>query len=851
MKLTKADIDKVRHIEGFPIARDEDIIALSHPPYYTACPNPFIEDFIREHSTPYDEATDDYHREPFAADVSEGKNDPIYNAHSYHTKVPYKAIMRYILHYTKPGDIVFDGFCGTGMTGVAAQMCGCPDPAFKAQLKLEMSDDHIVWGARKAVLNDLSPAATFISYNYNTPVDVSAFEKEARRILTECEKEYRWMYETQHVGEDGKPITSIEGKPLMGHINYSVWSDVFVCPSCSHELVFFDLAYDINANKVQPSFVCPHCNATLNKDQCQHAIESMYDSVVNETVELNKQVLAFINYSVGNKRYQKKPDEYDLALLERINIVLKKSKVTTTPMMLKGGSNWGEIFRTGYHFGISYSHQFYTARNLLTVVKLWSAFGDTDYAWIVTAVLNYINKKQSFTGGGGGMPGVLYIASLVQEKNAFDVISRKIESLQKAYIALHNGRNIIIGTGSSTAIHTIPNVSIDYIFIDPPFGGNIMYSEASFLWESLLNVFTNNGSEAIESSFQKKRLIEYQGLMEDCFCEFFRILKPNHWLTMEFHNSQNAVWNAIQEALSRAGFIIADIRTLDKVQGSFKQVTSLGAVKQDLIISAYKPKESFICEFQQRAGDPEMAWEFARQHLANVPIAPDGNHDGKIDIVAERCDYLLFDRMVAWHIMNGIPVPMDAHTFYDGLRQRFLQRDGMFFLSDQVTEYDEKRTHMELSTQQLSYVVSDEKNAIAWLNYILAQAPKTYQEIQPIYLQELHQKKQEKMPELLDMLKESFVQDEEGRWYIPDLTNAADLAKLRLKKLVKEFCDSYVPGKGKLKLFRLEAIRAGFDDCWANRDYKTIIAVGDRLPEAVLQEDAALLMYYDNASSRL
>ncbi len=83
MKLTKQDIDKVRHIEGFPIAKDEDIIALSRPPYYTACPNPFIEDFIRENGTPYDEATDDYHREPFAADVSEGKNDPIYMAHSY------------------------------------------------------------------------------------------------------------------------------------------------------------------------------------------------------------------------------------------------------------------------------------------------------------------------------------------------------------------------------------------------------------------------------------------------------------------------------------------------------------------------------------------------------------------------------------------------------------------------------------------------------------------------------------------------------------------------------------------------------------------------------------------------
>ena len=53
-------------------------------------------------------------------------------------------------------------------------------------------------GARKAVLVDLSPAATFIAYNYNTPVDVAAFEREAKRILREVEDECGWMYETMH-----------------------------------------------------------------------------------------------------------------------------------------------------------------------------------------------------------------------------------------------------------------------------------------------------------------------------------------------------------------------------------------------------------------------------------------------------------------------------------------------------------------------------------------------------------------------------------------------------------------------------------------------------------------------------
>ena len=92
-----------RKIEGFPIGSDEDILALSDPPYYTACPNPFIEDFVKTHGRPYQSA-EKYSKEPFTSDVSEGKNDPIYTAHSYHTKVPHKAIMRYILHYmSHPG----------------------------------------------------------------------------------------------------------------------------------------------------------------------------------------------------------------------------------------------------------------------------------------------------------------------------------------------------------------------------------------------------------------------------------------------------------------------------------------------------------------------------------------------------------------------------------------------------------------------------------------------------------------------------------------------------------------------------------------------------------------------------
>src|SRR6266849_718055 len=155
-----------RKIEGFPRGDDEDILALSDPPYYTACPNPFIADFIKYYGKPYDPNIP-YSREPFAADVSEGKNDPIYNAHTYHTKVPHKAIMRYILHYTNPGDVVFDGFCGTGMTGVACAQCADP---------LSTTGRDAQPGRRLPILCDLSPAATLIASTYLRPPIGHAFE---------------------------------------------------------------------------------------------------------------------------------------------------------------------------------------------------------------------------------------------------------------------------------------------------------------------------------------------------------------------------------------------------------------------------------------------------------------------------------------------------------------------------------------------------------------------------------------------------------------------------------------------------------------------------------------------------
>ena len=923
-----------RKIEGFPIGTDEDILNLSDPPYYTACPNPWIADFIAEWEADKKRTEDkglrtesntsslsphssklspdstqssslspqhsSYHREPFAADVSEGKNDPIYNAHSYHTKVPHKAVMRYILHYTEPGDIVFDGFCGTGMTGVAAQMCGDREAVISLGYQVKPDgtilreetdeDGKKVWrpfsklGARRAVLNDLSPAATFIAYNYNTPVDVAAFEKEAKRILKEVEAECGWMYETLHT--DGK---------TKGKINYTVWSDVFVCPDCAGEVIFWDAAVDKAGGKVHDEFPCPCCRALLTKRRMERAWTVKYDSALGETVRQAKQAPVLINYSVGRKRHEKTPDREDQALIEKIDGMEIPYWFPTDRMME------GKETRRNDPIGITHVHHFYTKRNLWVLASTIEKTRFDRTLFAITAIIRTLTKMFRWAPKGkhtAGTSGTLYVPSITHEYLVFGAIERRL-AIYKDWLRFagkYENPNICMCTDSSNT--TIERDSVDYIFLDPPFGSNLNYSELNFLWESWLRVLTNNAPEAIENSVQNKGPAEYRQLMAACFREAYRVLKPGRWMTVEFSNTKASVWNSIQTALSDAGFIVANVSALDKKQGSFKAVTTPTAVKQDLVISAYKPNGGFEERFLKEAQTEEGVWDFVRTHLQYLPVTK--RQGALFQFIPERDPRILFDQMVAYYVRKGRLVPVSSQEFQIGLSQRFIERDGMYFLPDQAAEYDRRKmTSGEL--KQMSMFVSDEASAIQWLRQLIKEKPQTFSDINPQFMQQLGGwSKNEAQLDLRELLNQNFLcydgkgpipaqivswmmksstlrelisresramSDESNnsgletqnpelrrkaadRWYVPDPNKAGDLEKLREKALLKEF-EEYKETKKKLKVFRLEAVRAGFKKAWQERDYAVIIAVADKIPGNVLEEDPRLLMWYDQAITRM
>jgi len=898
-----------RKIEGFPIGEDEDILNLSDPPYYTACPNPWIGDFIKAYGRPYD-PKEKYHREPFAADVSEGKNHPIYNAHSYHTKVPHRAIMRYILHYTNPGDVVFDGFCGTGMTGVAAQLCG--DEKEVRELGYRVDPKGIIYneegnafsklGARRAVLNDLSPAATFIAYNYNTPVDVDVFEQEATRILDEVEAECGWMYETKHT--DGS----------IGKINHTVWSDVLSCGECGEEIILWDEALDEKEGKVKSSFCCPSCNSEVNKRSMSRVWVTTFDPMTKQTMKVGKQIPVVIDYAIGNKRYKKKPDNDDLSLIGRISNETLPSWIPLKE--LPGGSNTRQPL--GSH-GFSHAHHFFTVRNLISIGRFAEKITDIRYLSLLTGVTSDVSKMARvkigyyFKGGGGpfipGLSGTLYVPSFSVEKRTIFALRNRIKAFVRSYTTKRERGANLLFSSSMGDLSTFPDSSSDYLFLDPPFGANINYSELNSLWESWLKVETNIAQEAIENNHQNKTLDDYRGLMALCYREAYRVLKPGRWMTVEFSNTSSLVWNSIQSALNEAGFIIANVAGLDKKQGSFKAVTTTTAVKQDLVISAYKPDSQLELSFKKHGDSLEGVWDFMLSHLKHLPVVKP--RAGQLERIAERDPRILYDRMVAFYIGHNTPVPLSSGEFQAALAEKFPERDGMVFLHEQVAEYDKKAAQME-HTGQLSIFVDDEKSAINWLRQFLKDKPSTYQGLHPEFMQQLSAswKKFESRPELALLLEQNFIKydgekevpgqihgylstnfkdmrkKEKGdaalkakgkdRWYVPDPKNAIDVEAQREKRLLSEFWE-YAEQAGikkrkpgdpnqtalpiteptkkkakvkKLKEVRTEAIRAGFMLCNKNKDSASILAIAEILPKNVIEEDEQLQMIYDMAEMR-
>ena len=811
-------LDSVRDIEGFPIGTDEDILALSDPPYYTACPNPYINDFIEEYGTPYDEKTDDYHREPFVGDVSEGKNDKYYLAHTYHTKVPPSAITQYIKHYSEKGDIVLDCFSGSGMTGVAS-----------------------LNSSRNVILSDLSPAATFISYNFNSNIDHEVFISEANTILSEVQKECEWMNQSLHNGEHDCSV------------NYIVWSDVLISPFTHEEFIYYDVAYDKLNGLLLDEFPCPYSGATLKKKDCKKATIEFFDKALGRTITQHKQTPILINYTYNNKKYTKRANDFDIELIARISV--KDIPYWYPINKLPKGDKTGEPIR----LGLTHIHHLYTKRNLWILAAILEKISKLrDRRFLLTLLTSVVNRNlfkgnrfiiNKYNPNGrinGPLSGTLYIPSLTVEQNPIKLLQYKIKQLSNMYKKNPTSSRSIISTSSSTEGTLIQPNSIDYIFTDPPFGANIMYSELNFIWESWLKILTDNSKEAIINKTQNKGLHDYHSLMLKSFKSYYNYLKPNRWITVVFHNSKSAVWNSIQEGLTKAGFVVASVSILDKKKGTINQSYIQGTVKNDLVISAYKPKQSFDKKFLELAGEG-LEEEFIKMHLSHLKAEP----------TVERTEQMLYSKLLAYYVQRSYTVKYDSSTFYKMLRDNFTEEDSYWFIEDQLDNYHEYKQKMklqnidEIKSGQMVLFIWDEKSAIIWLNSFLNE-PKDFQEIHPAYTK-IANIAGDNVPDIKELLDKNFIL-EKGKYRRPQSEDEKlSVVEKRERELQREFDTLLLEAKGskkKIKECRKQAVIYGFEQCYKHNEFKDILTLASRLDKKIIENDSEITEFIEVAEMK-
>ncbi|MEM7477065.1 MAG: DNA methyltransferase [Planctomycetota bacterium] len=504
--------------------------------------------------------------------ITAPRTDPIYNCHSYLTKVPIAAIQPFIEAFTKPGDLVVDFFAGSGMTGIAAHTRD-----------------------RKARLSDISALGQHIAKGYLAQASTHAIREAGGDVVARAKAKVGDLYKTKRKS-DGSAEELVR----------TVWSFTYACPSCGEELVFFE-ALD---EKGRVPKECKFCGEPFVRRNWPRKEDVPVEAVVvgangkQVTQPISKIDIQRINDAATDPRLKKVPS---LRIDE------------TREMYSRSGLGKSGMTETRF---------FFSDRNAIALWELWQAINKLkDKAirkklqFAFTAILPRASKRYQWSAKRplNAQNQTYYIAPVYYEWNVFDLFGRKVNAVSKATDLLYpqdlfrkERSEVEYDLCSADNLSHLGSSTVDYVFTDPPFGSNIFYSDMNLFHEAWLGTVTDHESEAVvHTTGSKKTGAEdrYEQLLRGAFEEAWRVLKPGKCMSVVFGNSSGRIWGLVQRALREAGFNATPVHVaiLDKGQRSVKGLNSgsEGVVTVDLIITVRKPKKGDDLEqgIELRDGD--------------------------------------------------------------------------------------------------------------------------------------------------------------------------------------------------------------------------------------------------------
>jgi DNA modification methylase len=637
--------------------------------YYSSGPNPNLRRFVEEHATPYDPETDDYNIPPFDKSITTARSTAIYNMHTYWSKKPPDAIRQYIRHYTQPGDIMLDPLCGSGTTSLAALMEG-----------------------RSAIAIDISPAATFITKNHCTPVDVDKLQQAFDELQAKVKPEMGWLYETRCDRCDGRATTV-----------HTVYSYVFQCSRCLEKVPLFDCVDAVGQTaKGKPKKIraCPYCYSQEHVEDISTTRNERFDPVPVLVTYLCEEGC---KPKRGERRHND-PDPKKRAFFEKYDlgklcdIEAKEIPYWYPPHRMMNVESdtdpWGDKWRAGTS-NFRTVAELFTKRNLWALAALLDAirgmstgiYRDT-LMFGFTSILLKASQMMAHNRDGIGriQKGTYYIPQIEHDINVWRFMAEAVSDLKAGFkdiiVAIPN---LIISTSDARELD-IQSDTIDYIFTDPPYAGNVQYGELNFVWEAWLDFDTAwHDSEIIVNRTRAKTEADWERMMRQAMSEGYRVLKPGLWISLCYHDTSEGTWHLVQDMMTEVGFIPEQLETtlyIDTPAKTTNQYFAEKVTRRDLVINFRKPRPG---EFAQLIlfGDEDPA-TFAEKARAVLHEALEA-HPGS---PADR----LYDELVSRMVRKG---EFERHNFDELLHSVAEEVDGRWYLLETADQVDEAESAKE------------------------------------------------------------------------------------------------------------------------------------------------------------
>ncbi|MCJ7720307.1 MAG: hypothetical protein MUO36_02445 [Candidatus Hadarchaeum sp.] len=621
---------------------------------------------------------------------------PVYKMHRYFARRPWSVFRSLVEHYSNPGSIILDPFCGGGVTVVEGLRLG-----------------------RKVIGVDINPLATFITSMEVIDVDLEELKDAFEQVEAACRAKIEELYLTT-CPKCGEKVPA----------DWFEWSNVVECKECGKTVELHKAKRVGKGEKIAGvsagKYRCCHkgCKAEWRPSECKRLDD----------------VLISVHVICPKCRHKGEfpPTERDIELARSIGGShrerIKREDLWHPSLEMP---DWWDL-RRPYNAHIKRFDQFFTPRNLFanavigTYIKTAKSQLDPSVrdllGFVFSASLRFTNKMVFRNKGWqGGNPiewasSTYWLPEVFCEINPWQAWRNRCRAIKsgkeysrkeigdkcvigETYEGLLNSPTAFIWTGRSTNL-PLPDSSVDVVITDPPYGNNVLYAElCNFYWAWVGGILGRNGliddtKEAVVSKEHKKGLAEYRTLLYEVFRECHRVMKSGRWMVMTFHNKEFKVWNAIHLAAHDAGFKLAEHDGMIYQPPVANYTQTIQTRRSGSMLG------DFILSFQKVDKQPDFKQiEHAETGLQIERLAAEAvlHHQG-------ASLSLIYMKLMPWLLNNNLLDKISEKELVPYLTNSFEEKDGKWRLKaspggelkQALEEYSKQ--HYKASYEELDFV---------------------------------------------------------------------------------------------------------------------------------------------------